>query len=139
MDESAISRALKQLDGRLILQKHARDRVDGGWVYKVLYNWSDSHPPRIVLTWMDDHGTPLPLSSGLIDLTQRHMLGARNTGPDADEYNLLHEQQAERDAAAARGEVIADHQARLAGRTSVSLAHRRRRPGFLKQHRGRLR
>lgn len=138
MDEQALGRALKNLDPKLVLQKHRRDSVEGGWVYKVLRVWSDSHEPAIILTWMDERGRPLPLSSGLIDETQRHMLGARNKGPDADEYNRLHEHQARRDNEAASAELILEHRARLAGRTQVSLAHKQRKGAWRKTNGGRV-
>lgn len=86
MDEAAVSRALKALDRRLVLQKHARDGVEGGWVYKVICVVSDTLAP-IVFTWMDDYGNPLPLSSGLVEAVGERLAGSRNRPLDEDEWN----------------------------------------------------
>lgn len=138
MDEQSITRALKTLDGRLVLQKHPRN-VEGGYVYKVLRVWSDSHEPAIVLTWMDEYGTPLPLSSGLIDEVQRHMLGARNARLDADEYNRRFEARVQADADYARSELIREHKPRVErGRVSVSLGEKNRKRDWMKENRGRV-
>lgn len=122
MDEAAVGRALKQIDPRFVLQKHPRGGVEGGWVYKVVFFASDTYAP-VVFTWMDEYGTPLPLSSGLVETFKRLALDSRNREPDADEFNRrLAEQRAKerRDISEA---IIADHTPRIArGRVGVSLA-----------------
>jgi len=108
MDETSVGRALKRLDGRLVLQKHSRDGVEGGWVYKVICFVNDTYAP-VVLTWQDEHGQPLPLSSALIDEMQRHLAGARNKGVDADEHNRRLVESRRRDAEREQQGVIDDH------------------------------
>lgn len=128
MDEASASRALKRLDGRLCLQKHARDHVEGGWVYKVICFVSDTYAP-VVLTWQDDQGVPLPLSSSIVDKVQSLMLGARNKPPSEDEHNerIRAVQEADRDAL--REAVLEDHKPYVTrGRVSVSLATMKKRP-----------
>jgi hypothetical protein len=121
MDETSVSRALKRLDGRLCLQKHSRPGAPGGYVYKVVCVVSDTYAP-VVLTWQDDYGRPLPLSSALIDEMHRHLAGARNKAPDADAYNEQLVASRRRDAEATRDAVVADHRAYVErGRTSVAL------------------
>ena len=74
MDEAAVEKQLKLIDSRLTLQKHWDESC--GWVYKVICFVSDTYAP-VVLTWKDEHGHPLPLSSALSDKMQSLMLGAR--------------------------------------------------------------
>ena len=136
MDEAAISRALKHVDRDYSLQKRPRDEAHGGvLVYKVV------HVPTglVCFTWIDEHGRPLPLSSGLIDEFQRHMVGARNSGLGVDEYNRRLIEQGRRDHQRETENLIGDHRGRVErGQLQVSLAYRNRKPSWLKEHRGRL-
>lgn len=127
-DEQTITRALKQIDPRLALQKEPANAV-GGWKYKVLRVWSEDQPPTPILTWTDERGNPLPLTDGIIDKVHVHMLGFRGNDyyVSADEHNA--KLQAERDKqrtddmAAIRGE----HKARLSGTLAVSMSGERKR------------
>src|SRR5262245_42037120 len=107
MDEVAVERALKRLDGRFVLQKHSRDGVEGGWVYKVVCFVSDTYAP-VVLTWTDEHGTPLPLSSGIIDKMQSLQLSDRHGIEDPDEHNRKVVERVEKDRAEIAQAVIDD-------------------------------
>lgn len=123
MDEEAASRALKRLDRRLVLQKHPA-AVEGGWVYKVVCVVSDNHAP-VVLTWMDEHGRPLPLSSAIVDRMQAQYVGARNKEPDEDEHNARVRQELEKDRASLADAVVTDHRPYIErGRVSVGLSTR---------------
>lgn len=120
-DEHAVTQALKQIDDRLILQKHPSD-VEGGWVYKVLRWTSDSLPPDYVATWADEYGRPLPLTFGLVDLVNRLRIDAPHKGPDADERNRRLLEQIERTREDISRSVFDDHVAKVAkGRVSVSM------------------
>jgi hypothetical protein len=128
MDEASVQRALKRLDRRFCLQKHPRDGVEGGWVYKVICFVSDAYAP-VVLTWMDEHGRPLPLSSSIVDEMQKHMLGARNKGLSADEHNARLTERKRREADDRTRAVIDDHRPYVErDRVSVSLADTKKRP-----------
>ena len=121
-DERAIGRALQQIRPDAVLQVRPRDEEKGGvLVYKVVHVPSG----QVMFTWMDSHGNPLPLSSGLIDEFQRHQLGARNTGlVSDDEHNRRHVDEIDRERRR-RVEAIRDeHRARLEGVTSVSMSGR---------------
>lgn len=119
MDEASVSRALKALDRRLVLQKHLGD---GGWVYKVVCVVSDTQAP-VVYTWKQ------PLSHALVDAIQERMLGARNKEESADEFNARRRAELERDADAIRDEIVAEHKPYVArGRVSVTLADVKKKP-----------
>lgn len=85
-DELSLTRALKQMDDRLVLQRHP-GKVEGGFVYKVFKIVSEDQPAEAICTWCDEHGNPLPLSSGLLSKVESLRAGARGRGPDADEHN----------------------------------------------------
>lgn len=122
MDEASVSRALKALDRRLVLQKHPRDDAPGGWVYKVICIVSDTEAP-VVFTWMDEHRHPLPLSHALVDAVAERRLGARNKLESADDFNARKTTEIERDRQAISDEIIAEHKPFLTrGRVGVSMA-----------------
>jgi hypothetical protein len=122
MDEASVQRQLKRLDGRLVLQKHARDGVEGGWVYKVVCIVSDTLAP-IIYTWMDDYGNPLPLSSGLVDAVQSLLLGSRNKPEDEDAWNARVMAERNRDIEREKQAMMDDHRPYVdRGRKSVSFA-----------------
>jgi hypothetical protein len=86
-DEARLSRAIKEIDSRYVLQRHPGE-VDGGWVYKVFCIVSEDQPAVCILTWADGYGNPLPLSSGLVEeLKKWRPENRRRRGPDADERN----------------------------------------------------
>ncbi len=123
-DETRVSRALKQIDSRLVLQKRERDenQHDRVLVYKVVKVVSDRYAP-VVFTWIDEQGRPLPLSFGLVDEFKRHMLGVRTDLVSADEHNRRLVEERARDAEALTEAVIQDHRARFdRERVTVSLA-----------------
>lgn len=137
-DEARLSLALKQIDRRLVLQKHRRDGVEGGWVYKVIQVVSDDYAP-VVFTWMDERGEPLPLSSGLVEELKRHLRGERTDLVSEDEHNRRLVERGRRVEEELTRAVVDDHRARVErGRVAVSLAHHNRRPAGMKRNRGRL-
>lgn len=122
-DEARLGRALREIDRRLVLQRHPGD-VPGGWVYKVICIVSDTLAP-VVFTWADDYGNPLPLSSGLIDEfnKQRREVRERLRIPDADEHNEQRQRRLDRVNTANRDEILAEHRARLdRSQTQVSFS-----------------
>lgn len=127
-DESAITRALKEIDPRLALQKE-RASIEGGWRYKVLRVWSEDQPPTPILTWTDSYGNPLPLTDGIIDKVRVHMLGFRANDfyVSADEHNeklqAARDKQRRDDVEA----IASEHLPRLSGRLSVSMSGKRKR------------
>ena len=135
MDEASVQRALKRLDGRFCLQKHPRDGAEGGWVYKVVCLVSDTYAP-VVLTWMDEHGRPLPLSSGLVDEMQRHMVDSRGKVETADEYNARLVAERKRDADAQQTAIIEDHRPYVErNRVSVSVSTGKKLPYWQREGR----
>lgn len=135
-DEAGLSRALKQIDPRLVLQRHPGD-VAGGWVYKVFAVVNEDEPAECICTWADDHGNPLPLSSGLLDLVNQLRPDARaRRGPTSDERNTAYRgqlEQAKRDDAE---RVSDDHRAKIERKqVVVSLAAGRRKPYWLRNNR----
>lgn len=113
-DEAQLGRALKQIDHRLVLQKHASN-VEGGWVYKVICVVSDHYAP-IIYTHADKFGNPLPLSSSLIDDFRKSQLRdvrERHGILDADQRNERHVEAIQKTGRANDAEIIAEHRARL--------------------------
>lgn len=135
MDEARLSAALKLIDPRYCLQKHRRDGVEGGWVYKVICLVSDTYAP-VVWTYMDEHGTPLPLSSGLLEQIQRARLDSREKGVAMEEHNRQRELRARKLEDELVADTIREHRARVAGRLQVSLADVQRKRQWLKKNRG---
>lgn len=135
-DEASIARALKQIDSRLVLQKHPAE-IRGGWVYKVFAIVSDDQPAEAVCTWADEYGNPLELSSGLVDLVNRLRPDARSRrGPDSDERNAAHREQLQRAREEDAERVNEDHRAKIErGRVTVSLATGANRPAWLRNTR----
>jgi hypothetical protein len=135
-DEAGLSRALKQLDDRLVLQRHAGD-VAGGWVYKVFTIVSDDEPAECVCTGADEYGNPLPLSSGLLDLVQRLRPDARDRrGPTSDERNAAYRAELDHARTVDAERVSDDHRAKIErGSVTVSLTAGRRKPYWMRNHR----
>lgn len=131
MDENSVARALKQLDSRYVLQKHARDDAPGGFVYKVVCIVSDTRAP-VVFTWVDDYGTPMPLSHALVEKVQSLMLGGRNKTPDEDELNHRMIAEKQRDAERLREAVLDDHRP-FFERDRVSVAMGTGKPRYWKR------
>lgn len=128
MDEVRLSRALKEIDDRYVLQKE-RSNAPGGWTYRVLRIWSAEHPPVPVLIWEDEHGNPLPLTSGILDLVQKHHLGLRGNAAyvSEDEHNRRHVERMERRLADEIEAIREEHMGRLTGRHFVAMSGRMRR------------
>lgn len=119
--EAQLQRALKQVDDRLVLQWHPGD-VEGGFVYKVLKVVSEDEPAEYVTTWADEYGRPLPLSFGLVDRVKSQVLGSRNQGIDADEYNRRLSEQREKDRLAALEKISEEHRPKVErGQLTVSM------------------
>jgi hypothetical protein len=122
-DEARLGRELKQIDDRLVLQKHPGP-VEGGWVYKVFCVVSEEQEAVCVCVWSDRYGNPLPLSTGLVTLVESLRPEARSRrGPDADAQNaaLLEANARRRESELAA--IADDHRPYLErGRVSVSLA-----------------
>lgn len=118
--EAQLQLALKRIDDRLVLQKHPGN-VEGGYVYKVFKIVSEDRPAEAVCTWCDEYGRPLPLSSGLLSRVESLRMGARGTGPDADEHNARLTAEREKTAQDARDAVMDMHRAKLErGQTTVA-------------------
>lgn len=118
-DEAGLSRALKQIDDRLALQFRPP-------YYVVVCQVSDEYAP-VIATWMDLHGKPLPLSSGLIEKVQMWRLGARNRPETVDEYNDRRQREIEADRERMYQALRDDHRPTIErGRVSVTLATSKR-------------
>ena len=136
-DEAQLGRALKEIDDRYVLQKHPGN-VPGGFVYKVYCVVSEDHPAECVLAWADEHGNPLPLSSGLLDEVRKWRPEARaRRGPGADERNQALQERRERDRREALRAVSDEHRAELErGKISVALGTRTKKPYWQRRFRG---
>lgn len=122
--EAEVGRALKEIDDKLVLQKHP-GQVEGGWVYKVFALVSDDQEPHCILTWADEYGTPLPLSSGILDEVRklRRDVRERHGLLDADAKNALHVARVQAKGRAEADEIVAEHRARLErSQTQVSFS-----------------
>lgn len=127
-DESRVSRALKEIDPRLVLQKEMAN-AEGGWKYKVLRVWSEDQPPTPVLTWTDAYGYPLPLTWGLIDKVKVHYLGFRGNEyyVSEDEHNKRYQERMDKQLKNDMAAIAEEHKPRLSGRHSVSMSGRMKR------------
>lgn len=123
LDEARLSRALKEIDDRLVLQKERFDGP-GGWRYRVLRVWSDEHPAAHLFWWADEYGNPLELTSGILDRTHVHLLGFRGNDyyVDVDTHNEQHLERIEQRRHDLHEAVVEEHAGRLAGRLSVSIS-----------------
>lgn len=132
-DEAAISRALKRIDSRLVLQKHPGD-VPGGFVYKVLAVVSEDRPPEYVATWADELGNPLPLSTGLVALVESLRKESRGRrGVDADEANRRLVERNTRYRIAAHESLDGDHAAKIErSSVTVGMGARSHKPSWMR-------
>jgi len=114
-----LERALKQLDRDLVLNVEF-DPVHGCAVYDVHKVISRDRPAAFICRWMDAYGTPLPLSSGLLELVQKLQSGH---GEDADELNRRMLEADERDVAEGVREIVRDMLPRITGKR-IPVLHR---------------
>lgn len=130
-DEARLSHALREIDDRYVLQKHPGD-VAGGYVYKVFCVVSEDQEAVCILTWADDSGRPLPLSSGLVEEVKRWRPEARSRrGPDADERNRQLQERREQERREALEAITDEHRAKVErGQVTVGLSTRVRKPGW---------
>lgn len=118
-DEAALGRALRQIDDRLALQFRPP-------YYVVVCQVNDHHAP-VVATWMDIHGKPLPLSSGLVEKVRMWRLDARNKPMGVDEHNERRLAEIEKDRANMYEALRDDHRAGIErGRVAVTMATTRK-------------
>lgn len=115
MDETAIGAALRQFDQRLSLQFRPP-------YYVVVCSVSEYEAP-VVATWMDLHGRPLPLSSGLLEKVQAWHVGSRNRPETVEEHNARRLVELETMRARTAEAVREDHRPYVErDRTQVSLS-----------------
>jgi hypothetical protein len=106
---------LRQIDDRLVLQFRPP-------YYVVVCVVSDNYAP-VVATWMDLHGKPLPLSSGLLEKVQAWRVGARNQPMGVDEHNARRRAEIEKDRQDAYEQLREDHRPTIErGRVQVTMA-----------------
>lgn len=114
-DEVGLTRALRQIDDRLSLQFRPP-------YYVVVCRVNDNYAP-VIATWMDLHGHPLPLSSGLLEKVQSWRLDARNKPLSVDEHNARRQAELEKDRESMYEALRDDHRATIErGRTQVTFA-----------------
>jgi len=114
-DEPGLRRALREIDERLVLQFRPP-------FYVVVCQVSDHYAP-VIATWMDLHGRPLPLSSGLLEKVQQARLGARNQPLSIDEHNARRLAEIEKDRDSMYEALRDDHAPTIErGRTQVTFA-----------------
>lgn len=114
-DEVGLTRALRQIDDRLSLQFRPP-------YYVVVCQVNDNYAP-VIATWMDIHGKPLPLSSGLLEKVQAAHVGARNKPLSVDEHNAQRQAEIEKDRANMYEALRDDHRPMIErGRTQVTFS-----------------
>lgn len=137
-DEAGLRRALKQIDRRLRLL--APEQVFPGTptgYWRVVCAWSNERPAVPVLTWMTADGSPLPLTSRIIDEVNRHRLGGRGYGKTADERNRELEAAVRKDREDARQALHDEYAPYLEReRVGVSLGAHNKVPYWMRKHRG---
>lgn len=115
-DERAITRALKQLDDRLIL---AINLDETEYVWQVVCRYSGDRPAELILSWRDSYGRPIPLSSALIDEVKR--LRETDTFAATVAHNRALRETGDRDDVTEATEIAADMIPRIKGRTRAVL------------------
>jgi hypothetical protein len=120
-DEARLSRAIKQVDDRYVLQRHPAS-VEGGYVYKVYCIVSEDQPALCILTWSDEKGNPLPLSSGLVEEVKKWRPENRDRrGPNEDARNAQIRAETQRLREEQLAAISEDHRPKIErGRVSVS-------------------
>lgn len=83
-DEATVRRELKKIDDRYMLDCVP---VDGGMCWTVLCRIGSDLPPWVVTNWLGDDGTPLPLSSGLVEKVKRLRVDGRGDYIDPEIAN----------------------------------------------------
>ena len=81
-DYQSVQRAIKEIDDCYML-----DDLSGAGDWVVLCRRGSEMPPDVVVTWRDENGNPLPLSSGLVEKVKRLRADSRWTEPDPDVLN----------------------------------------------------
>lgn len=80
---------------------------------------------RILLSWRDENGVPLPLSSAILDRVQQHDRNTRGGFPDEDKLNDEHIARARRESAEWGDEIVREFGPRIEGRKSSPLPRSR--------------
>lgn len=112
-DARSIQEDLTRLDPGLFLDME-RAYPGGPICYVVKEHVASGHPPGRVVEWQDEHGNPLPLSSGLIERVKR--AGYRPATEIVAEAIAWNERKRERQresSAADYDAVVQDHKKRL--------------------------
>ena len=117
-DERSLQAELELIDDRLYLVWEVRR---GARLYRVLYDRGDNEPAPIA-EWRGDDGSPLPLSSGLVELVKS--LRPRDGNVDLEGPTRRNVERAERlkaDSDAAMDEIAADVGPRISDKRSAVL------------------
>lgn len=94
--------------------------------YVVVCQVNDHYAP-VIATWMDIHGKPLPLSSGLLEKVQMWRVGARNQPMSVDEHNARRQAEIDKDRASLYEQLREDHRPTIErGRVAVTMATSRK-------------
>lgn len=117
-DERALSRALKQIDDRLILALNPDDET-GRHVWQILIRYSGDRPAHLWISWTDDHGQPLPLSSAILEKVKR--LRDADAFRDPRDHNTDLRLRELREEYAEAKEIAADMLPRIEGRKQTVL------------------
>lgn len=128
-DGAAVGRALRQHDSSLELQQWPHP--SGQWLYKVVARTGDG-PPHTVYVHQAHDGTPLPLSSRIVDEVRLLDRNSRRPHADEDELDRQHRAQLARDEERDRDALIDDWdfkhgRAVLPRGTSLRMARDKRR------------
>jgi hypothetical protein len=83
-DEQSVRRDLKKIDDRYMLDCVP---TSAGMCWIVLCRVGSEQPPLVVCNWLDEQGTPLPLSSGLVEKVRRLRVDGRFVQVDPETEN----------------------------------------------------
>lgn len=114
-DERTIQRALKDFDPHLVLTWEVDPT--GVQVWNVHYVESGDRPAIFIAAWRDDYGTPLPLSSSLVDKVKSLRAGV-DWVKVADEENRRLVERRRREAESDMDQVAAEYQPYIDDRRS---------------------
>jgi hypothetical protein len=112
-DESAVSRALRQLDPDLRLVWKVDDET-GRQVYRVFKYMGDSQPAAFIMDWREHGvGAPLPLTHRLVDEVKNLRIGSRAPQRDPLAENDKLEAAVDREWQEALAEQVRDGERRM--------------------------
>lgn len=121
---SHIGSLLREHDPRLRLVPQ-RDEASRGLLWQVWRFNGPDQPATYLLSWMDQHGNPLPLGSQLLERVKLFDPNTAGAPPTVDELNAKHRERTRRETEAKFDAVEGEHKPYVdRGRRVVSMGSR---------------